>query len=225
VSTVLFDFVIPVLNEQERVTQLLKTLGKRYPDSGLIVVDGGSSDDTVARALPYCSSLVTSDPGRAQQMNLGASAATGDYVVFLHVDSVPTVSGAELAHILSANPQWGFCRARLSGNRRIFRIIEWAMNRRSRMTHVATGDQMLFVQRQLLEQIGGFADISLMEDVELCKRLRKLAVPMIVQQPVVTSSRRWEARGVLRTIIQMWLLRLGYFLGVSPNFLRGHYYG
>ena len=120
---------------------------------------------------------------------------------------------------------WGFCRVRLSGGRRAFRIIEWFMNQRSRLTSVATGDQMLFLRRSLFEDSGGFDDIPLMEDVAYSKRLRRVARPLIIPQPVQSSSRRWEQRGVARTVLSMWGLRLAYAMGVSPRRLWEHYYG
>lgn len=221
----LFSFVIPVRNEQEVIVGLLHKLDELFPGSERVVVDGGSSDNTVVRALPFCSSLLTSAPGRAAQMNLGAGVTRGDYVFFLHADSLPTFDAADLFVALSDSPPWGFCLARLSGKQRMFRIIESAMNVRSRFTRVATGDQMLFVRRDVLLQSGGYADIPLMEDVEFCKRLRRKGSPLIIKQPVLTSSRRWESRGILRTVFEMWALRLAYVLGVSPQRLRDTYYG
>ena len=217
--------MIPVLNERDTIAGQLEDLSARFPGSELIVVDGGSTDETVRQALPLCSSLLVSPPGRAGQMNMGADVARGEYVFFLHADSLPTIDSAGLANALTETPDWGFCRVRLSGRRTAFRVIEWAMNHRSRLTGVATGDQMLFVRRDVLVHIGGFARIPLMEDVEICKRLRRLGPPLILAQPVVTSSRRWEERGVLATVMQMWVLRLEYFFGVSPHTLWRQYYG
>jgi rSAM/selenodomain-associated transferase 2 len=220
-----FSFVIPVLNEQDSIVSLLQNLTHQYPECELVVVDGGSSDETVARALPLCSNLLTGPPSRATQMNLGARAASGRYIFFLHADTLPSSDMAQLSTVLATRPRWGFFRARLSGERWVYRVIESAMNLRSRITRVATGDQTLFVYRDVLAETGGYADIPLMEDIEFCKRLRRLYPPAIISQPVVTSSRRWETRGVCRTVLQMWALRLAYVLGVSPHRLWQHYYG
>lgn len=219
------SFVIPTLNEQASIADLLNLLAALYPQSERIVVDGGSDDDTVAIARPLCHTLLTCQSSRALQMNHGAAVAISDYVFFLHADSRPTVSAQALTEILVTQPAWGFCRSRLDSNRSAFRIIERAMNIRSRLTSIATGDQMLFVRADMLTDVGGFANIPLMEDVELCKRLRKRHSPAIIASPVLSSSRRWEARGIVRTVVQMWALRLAYVCGVSPARLWQHYYG
>ena len=219
------SFVIPVLNESGRIASLLDHLTARFPDAQLVVVDGGSSDDTVAQAMPRCSQLLLSNPGRALQMNLGAEVASGDYLLFLHADSHPEFDGPALQRELSDSPAWGFCPIRLRGAGWSLRLIGYCMNLRSRLTRVATGDQMLFLRRELFEESGGFDAIPLMEDGAFCKRLRRLAPPHIVSQPVTTSSRRWRERGVWRTVLQMWWLRLAYVVGVSPRRLWQHYYG
>ncbi|CAA0118238.1 Uncharacterised protein [Halioglobus japonicus] len=218
------SFVIPVLNEEAHVEGLLRDLRQRYPRSELIVVDGGSTDDTVAMALPLCDQLLMGERGRARQMNLGGQVASSPYIFFLHADSKPGVSAASLDACLSRFPAWGFCRVRLSGKQLYFRVIEWFMNQRSRLSAVATGDQMMFVQKAVFEQTGGFEEIPLMEDVAFSKRLRQLSSPVVIPEPVVTSSRRWEEGGVIRTVVRMWLLRLGYFCGVAPERLWRHYY-
>lgn len=218
-------FVIPVLNEQDRIAGLLRHLREHFPNSELTVVDGGSDDGTVAAALPLCTRLLIGEPGRARQMNLGGRATGADYLCFLHADSLPGLSAAQFQASLASGPAWGFCRVRLSSSRRVFRIIEWFMNLRSWLTAVATGDQMLFLQRTVFETSGGFDDIPLMEDVAYSKRLRRLAEPLVISQPVLSSSRRWEQRGVLRTVLSMWGLRLAYVAGVSPRRLWHCYYG
>ena len=218
-------FIIPVLNEQDRIGRLLRQLRERYPEAELVVVDGGSKDLTVAAALPLCTRLLIGDPGRALQMNLGGMACNADYLCFLHADSLPGVSANRLQSYLKKAPQWGFCRVRLSGRRPAFRVIEWFMNQRSRLTAVATGDQMLFLHRSVFERTGGFDGIPLMEDVAYSKRLRRLARPLVIREPVLSSSRRWEQRGILRTVFSMWGLRLAYVAGVSPARLCRYYYG
>ena len=112
---------------------------------------------------------------------------------------------------------------RLSGSRRLLRLVEWLMNLRSRVTGISTGDQGLFVTRSLFEAVGGYADIPLMEDIDLSKRLKKRAAPACIRKRLVTSSRRWEQRGILRTVFLMWYLRLAYFIGVPVERLAMRY--
>lgn len=224
-SVASYSFVIPVLNEEGVIVEILSTIAENFPTAQIIVVDGGSNDKTVSSALPLAHLLLTSEPGRSAQMNLGASVSANDYLIFLHADSFPSFDETVLAKALSEAPLWGFCRVQLSGSATAFRVIEWAMNTRSRLTRIATGDQMLFVKRDLFLGIDGFADIPLMEDIEVCKRLRSHAKPLLIPQTVRTSSRRWETKGVVGTVVQMWWLRLAYFLGVSPHRLWRSYYG
>jgi len=218
------SIVIPVLNEQDTVANLLRDLRQQYPSSQLIVVDGGSRDRTVALALPLCDLVLLSERGRALQMNMGGQVASSEYLLFLHADSRPSLSAAQLDAHLAKRPRWGFCRVHLSGPQAMFRVIEWFMNQRSRLTSVATGDQMLFLQKSLFDATGGFDAMPLMEDVAYCKRLRRLASPLIIAEPVLTSSRRWEEDGVIKTVVRMWLLRLAYFFGVAPATLQRYYH-
>lgn len=197
----------------------------RFPNAELLVVDGGSSDNTCELARPLCDTLLESAPGRARQMNVGSRQASGQYLFFLHADSVPQLDEARLQLYLVAKPSWGFCRLRLEGDEIAFRTISYFINLRSRLTRVATGDQMLFIEKEFLQRAGGFDEIPLMEDVALSKRLRQMASPQWITQPVITSSRRWREAGVLRTVLHMWCLRLAYFIGVSPEHLWQSYYG
>ena len=220
-----FAFVVPVLNEASGIAELLERLARDFPAARRIVVDGGSTDATVARAMPYCEELLLEEPGRARQMNLGGRVCDADYLIFLHADSCPAFDAATMARALEDSPPWGFCPVRLSGDHWLLRWVERGINWRSRLTRVATGDQMLFLRRDVFAGQHGFADIPLMEDVELSKRLRRLAAPRVLSQPVLTSSRRWERRGILRTVVQMWAFRLAYACGVSPTTLWRLYYG
>lgn len=218
-------FVIPVLNEAAAIGALLESLRAAFPAAQLIVVDGGSDDGTAAHAAPLCDLFLRGARGRARQMNLGAYGASADYLFFLHADSRPRMQAADLERELAGAPEWGFAPLRLSGAAWPFRVIERFVSARSRLTAVGTGDQMLFVRRDVFVAQGGFDDIPLMEDVALCKRLRRASRPHMLSHPVTTSSRRWEEHGIARTVVLMWRLRLAYFLGAAPERLWRRYYG
>ncbi|MEH6669267.1 TIGR04283 family arsenosugar biosynthesis glycosyltransferase [Halopseudomonas sp.] len=334
--------VIPVRNEAEGIAQVLGPLQALRDQLEIIVVDGGSDDDTATLAAPLADKVLASPPGRARQMNAGAAAATGEVLLFLHADTQlpegfvgmiravipapPTVSPAppyvipappyvipaqagiqtdvqqtkepnrkhsahphptmdprvreddvEVGTVIpaqagiqangqqaqepnrdhSAHPHptmdprvreddvgvgtvipahagihfdlgvqylWGRFDVRLAPSSPTLRLVAWMMNQRSRLTGICTGDQALFVRRDLFNQLGGYADIPLMEDIELSKRLKRISQPACIRQPLTTSSRRWQTRGVLRTIVLMWWLRLQYWAGVSPAKLVKKYY-
>lgn len=213
--------VIPVLNEGEHLGTLLPQL--RHPRVEVIVVDGGSSDDSVAIATAAAVQVLCSQRGRAAQMNVGAAAARGEWLWFLHGDSALTASIAAYLDVIETGGDWGFFPVCLSGAGWPFRLIERAMAWRSRLSSVATGDQGMFVARVLFSRVGGYEELPLMEDIALSKRLRRLARPAVPPIPLQTSSRRWEQRGIYRTVALMWRLRLLYFLGVSPRRLARQY--
>ena len=221
----MFSFVVPVLNEEERLADLLSDLADRFPGAERVVVDGGSSDRSVHVALQGAHVVLTGERGRAAQMNLGANASKGDWLCFLHADTTPLFDESQLQALDSAGARWSFCDVVLEGRSRGLSMVSYFMNRRSRLTSVATGDQLLLVRRDLFDHIGGVAQIPLMEDVEICKRLRRESPPSSAGLRVASSGRRWDEQGLVRTIARMWLLRLVYWMGVSPARLWSHYYG
>ncbi len=192
----------------------------------VIVVDGGSTDGSRAACEGLVDHFITSAPGRARQMNAGAAVASGEILLFLHIDTLLPEDGLMLiqAQFSRLTALWGRFDVRLSGTRPVFRCIEYFMNLRSRVSGVATGDQAIFVRRSVFERVGGFPELPLMEDVAFSKVLRRLAFPVCLRARVVTSSRRWEQHGVARTVLLMWWLRLLYVLGVSPAALHEKYY-
>ena len=192
----------------------------------VIVVDGGSTDGSRAACEGLVDHFITSAPGRARQMNAGAAVASGEILLFLHIDTLLPEDALMLlqAQFSRLTALWGRFDVRLSGTRPVFRCIEYFMNLRSRVSGVATGDQAIFVRRSVFERVGGFPELPLMEDVALSKVLRRLAPPVCLRARVVTSSRRWEQQGVARTVLLMWWLRLLYVLGVSPAALHKKYY-
>jgi len=202
--------------------QALATL--RAQGHEVIVVDGGSLDDTARLALSGADHVLHSARGRALQMNTGAATAQGDTLLFLHADTtLPEGAEAAIARALQAGARWGRFDVRISGASRWFPLIASLMNLRSRLTGIATGDQALFVQTTLFRQLGGYAALPLMEDIELSKRLRAISPPACLRQRVQTSGRRWESRGVWRTVWLMWRLRWLYWRGESAESLARAY--
>jgi rSAM/selenodomain-associated transferase 2 len=211
---------MPVLDEGDRLRRTLPAL-QPFRETGheLILVDGGSSDDTRELAAGSVDRLVESARGRALQMNAGARLASGELLLFLHADTElsPAALAAMLEGIAASGRRWGRFDVRLSGERPMFRVIETMMNHRSRITGIATGDQGIFVERRLFEEVGGYPEIPLMEDVALSRALKRTWPPLCLRERVLTSCRRWERYGVWRTILLMWRLRLAYALGADPR--------
>lgn len=220
------SIVIPTLNEAAGIAAALADLAPlRAAGCEVIVADGGSGDATANLAAPLCDRIVAAPRGRAAQMNAGAAAAQGDALLFLHADTrlPPDALSAIGAALAGGGVRWGRFDVRLDGSHPLLWVIERMMNLRSRLTAVATGDQALFMTRSAFEAAGGFAPIPLMEDVAISKTLRRFARPACLTQHVTTSARRWETRGVWRTMFLMWRLRLAYFLGASPEALARRY--
>jgi len=220
------SIIIPALNEAGNIQSTLERLQPlRSRGHEVILVDGGSTDDTVDMARPEVDRILNSDPGRARQMNVGASQARGDIFWFLHADTlIPELADQIIdAAIDNKSRAWGRFDVRLDGKDVRFRLIAFMMNRRSRLNGIATGDQGIFVTRALFEKINGFAEQPLMEDIEISRRLKRHARPLCLKQKLITSSRRWETRGIWRTIFLMWRLRLRYALGGDPRKLEKLY--
>lgn len=220
------SIIIPTLNEAMAIVGLLDSLAPLRAAGGeLILADAGSQDGTSELARGRVDQVVMSPRGRAAQMNAGAAAARGDLLVFLHADTwVPVETLRRLPELLSrSGRRWGRFDVRIAGHHPLLPVIAWSMNRRSRLTGIATGDQTLFMTRDLFEQVGGYPDIALMEDIAISRRLKRMGRPFCLGERVVTSGRRWESRGVIRTILLMWSLRLSYLLGVQPTTLARWY--
>jgi len=221
------SIVIPTLDERNHIGFLLRDLEPlRQTGHEVIIADGGSTDGTRALAGSRADRVVLAPRGRASQMNAGARTAAGDVLWFLHADS-RTLPGAQsqLLDACRAGTIWGRFDVRLAGQRPLLRVVERMMNWRSRLTGIATGDQGIFVTRAVFEAVGGFPPIPLMEDIALSKVLRRHARPACLSGPILTSSRRWEANGILRTILLMWSLRVAYALGADPRRLADLYGG
>jgi rSAM/selenodomain-associated transferase 2 len=220
------SIIIPCLNEAEGIAATLRTLqGFRHRGAEVIVVDGGSSDDTVARAAPYADRTLGAPRGRAVQMNAGARLAQGTILLFLHADCrLPDeADGLIIDGLNRERKSWGRFDVRIAHDHPLLRLVGTLMNWRSRATGIATGDQGLFVTRSLFEAAGGFPEIALMEDIALSRCLKRFGTPLCLAHRMTVSGRRWEKHGVLRTIIFMWRLRLAYWLGADPSKLALRY--
>jgi rSAM/selenodomain-associated transferase 2 len=217
--------IIPALNEAAGIVSQLEALqALRRQGAELILVDGGSTDNTSELARPLVDQLIACVRGRAVQMNAGARSSGGDALLFLHADTLlPTSAHDCLRAAIDAGAVWGRFDIRIAGAHRMLRVVARMMNWRSRLTGIATGDQAIFVRRSTFEEIGGYPELPLMEDIALSARLKRIAAPACLQECVITSGRRWEKHGVMRTILLMWRLRAAYFLGAAPEKLAARY--
>jgi rSAM/selenodomain-associated transferase 2 len=210
--------VVPVLNEAQSLAPRLLELQKfRRRGAHLVVVDGGSDDDTLAIARTHADLAFVAPRGRAAQMNAGAAACPADTLLFVHADTcLPDESDTLVACATSGRCAWGRFDVRIDSPRLALQLVQGAMNLRSRWTGIATGDQAMFVRHDLFRAVGGFPDIPLMEDIAISRMLLRHGPPACLREHVITSARRWEHHGVLRTILLMWRLRAAYFLGADP---------
>lgn len=210
-----------MLNEAAGIRAALEALAPlREAGHEVIVVDGGSEDRTAELARELCDRLLVCARGRALQMNAGARVADGDVLLFLHADTVLPPDASEVISQSTANHEWGRFDVEIEGRHPMLKVVAWSMNLRSRLTGIATGDQAIFVRR---DAFAGFAEIPLMEDVAFSKAMKRRGAPACLRSRVRTSGRRWESRGVLRTVALMWRLRLAYALGADPARLAEKY--
>jgi rSAM/selenodomain-associated transferase 2 len=216
------SIVIPCLNEAGGIVAALEPLQPlRRRGAEVIVVDGGSTDASAALAAPLADRVVAAPRGRASQMNAGAAAATGAVLLFLHADcTLPANADQLISECLATRGDgWGRFDVQLTGQHPMLRVVSAMMNWRSRLTGIATGDQGIFVTRDLFAAAGGFPAIPLMEDVALSAILKKQSHPICIGQRIAASGRRWERHGMTRTIILMGWLRLRYYCGADPSAL------
>jgi len=219
------SIIVPVLDEAAGVADVLDALAPmRTQGHEVIVVDGGSTDGTVALCQSRADRVIDAPRGRARQMNAGAAAASGTMLLFLHADTqLPAGAAALVLGAISQGAVWGRFDVRITGQSAMLPVIARCRNWRSRLSGIATGDQAIFVRRDVFERVGGFPDQPLMEDIEISRRLRAIASPACLRDCVQTSGRRWESRGVWRTIVLMWQLRWRYWRGVPAEELARAY--
>jgi len=224
-GTVPVSIIIPVLDEAGGIAAALGRLLPLRREAEVIVVDGGSGDGTAELAKPIADKVIASPKGRAKQMNAGAAAARGEIFLFLHADTALPDDALRMITLgLAATGRaWGRFDVMIAGTHPLLAAVSVLMNARSRWSGIATGDQAIFVKREAFASVGGFPDIALMEDVEISKRLKSISKPLCVRSRAITSARRWERDGVLRTIVLMWKLRFAYAMGVDPERLARRY--
>ncbi len=216
--------IIPALDEEKSIASTVDAVKSLRPDE-VIVVDGGSTDRTRELSERAGATVLSSPRGRACQMNRGAQEASGDIFLFLHADTRLPPSALDDVRSALADPEFvgGRFDVELEGDRWILRVVGTMINLRSRLTKVATGDQAIFVRRKIFKEIGGFPDIPLMEDIVFCRALKRKGKLACLRSRVITSARRWEAEGVLRTVFKMWTLKLLFLAGISPLRLKRFY--
>jgi rSAM/selenodomain-associated transferase 2 len=216
-----FSIIIPTLNE-ENIASCLLPLQPLRSNCEIIIVDAGNTSSDYPHAH-LADKIISSAKGRARQMNLGASQASGDILIFLHADTYLPDNALQLIGQHLGDRQWGRFDIQLSGDHFMLKIIAWMMNHRSRLTGIATGDQTIFTTKEAFAAVGRYPEIALMEDIALSKALKKLSPPLCLNEKATSSGRRWEHFGVYRTILLMWTLRLRYFFNTDPQRLAELY--
>ncbi|MEQ1559280.1 MAG: TIGR04283 family arsenosugar biosynthesis glycosyltransferase [Methyloglobulus sp.] len=218
------SIIIPTLNEAQSIVNCICPLQPLRNLCEIIVVDGCSTDNTRQLVQDLVDTVIISAQGRAIQMNAGAQHSKGKVLLFLHADTLLPPSAHNLiAESIDRGRQWGRFDVQLSGRSPLLKVIAFFMNWRSRLTGIATGDQAIFVSKQLFDAVGHYPEIALMEDIALCTHLNKISSPICLKSPVISSGRRWEQFGIIKTILLMWSLRLRYFFGADPDVLANLY--
>jgi rSAM/selenodomain-associated transferase 2 len=214
-----------MLNERESIAATLSAVRAGTPSAQIIVADGGSEDGSNDAARPLCDILIEAPRGRARQMNAGAAHASGEVLAFVHADTmVPVTFLTDIASAMN-DPAviGGRFDVELDSSALPYRLIGHLINLRSRLSRTGTGDQAIFVRREVFERLGGFPEIEICEDLEFARRLKRLGKIACLRSRVVTSARRWRRAGLIRTVARMWAIRLSYLAGVSPARLSRWY--
>ena len=226
----LLSIIVPLLNERALLPAVLPTILRLKQSHGAVewlFVDGGSGDGSVEYLQAQGLRVIASDAGRARQMNAGAAQASGAWLLFLHIDTLLSTEAltALRRHCEERPPGWGRFDVRIHGRSSMLKVVASMMNCRSRITGIATGDMGIFVHREVFAAVSGFPEQPLMEDIEISRRLKRTGRPYCLSQPVITSGRRWDEKGVWATILLMWRLRIAYFMGRSADDIARRYYG
>lgn len=223
-----FSIIIPVLHEAERINDLIGYMRQLDPEksSEIIVVDGALEKDTLQAIQDDRITKISTEKGRARQMNAGAFAAKGDILIFLHADTEPPLNLLKrMSEFISRNEYVGGAfDLGIKSDKIILRVIAFLASLRSRLNRIPYGDQVLFIRKKYFDQIGRYKEIPLMEDVELMQRMKRSGKKILIfHDRVMTSPRRWEEEGLVYCILRNWMLQILYFLGVSPHKLVKYY--
>ncbi|WP_445626865.1 TIGR04283 family arsenosugar biosynthesis glycosyltransferase [Nostoc sp. DSM 114167] len=212
------SIIIPAINEAGNIKKAIATTQANL-NIEVIVIDGGSSDDTVAIAQSLNVKVISSSPGRAVQMNAGAVAASGEILLFLHADTRLPTGFDEMIRTALQQPGIvaGAFKLRIDASLLSLRWVEWGVNVRSHFYQMPYGDQAIFLTKEVFQKIGSFPELPIMEDFELMRRLKRIGRIVIIPTPVVTSARRWLQKGVLKTTLLNQIVIIAYLLGVSPE--------
>ena len=219
-----YSIIIPTLNEAETLYDFLMALQALRDQCEIIIADADSQGDTRIISRPLVDQFISAPKGRAKQMNAGAEIASSDIFIFLHADTyLPEQALSLIQNAIDSNAQWGRFNIQLIGQHKMLKVVAQMMSWRSRLSGIATGDQVIFMTRQAFQAVDGYPDIPLMEDIEISKRLNLITRSCCIHAKVKSSARRWESFGVWKTIALMWNIRLRYFLGQSPHHLAELY--
>ena len=221
----MLSIIIPTKNESKVILKTLLPLQKlrKNKTCEIILVDGNSSDSSIKIAKPYVDKILISQSDRSMQQNIGASVCKNNLLLFLHADT--KINPKDVENIISQNKKitWGFFKIKFDNNKKKYRFLEFFINLRSILFKYGTGDQCLFMSKDIFYKVGGFPNIRLMEDIEICSSLNKVCDPKIINNIVTSSSRKWESHGFIRTIIKMRIYRILYFFGIDTSFLKSNY--
>ena len=222
----MISIIVPAKNEEHRLPSFLKNLEFYHHPYEIIVVDSLSTDRTYEISGRYCKALKAKIPGRGSALDIGAQTATGDILLFLHVDScLPRNALVTIKTIMNRkNIVWGYFKRRLGDDRKRYRLIDFGANLFSLLTNIATGDQAIFCRKKTFQKLRAFSDFPLFEDMALCRNLKKHGKPKMINTPVIVSPRRFHKNGIIFTTWINLKLTLKYFLGIDPRLLYDRYY-
>lgn len=219
------SIIVPTLNEEKTIKNCLEQFLPKLEDLEIIVVDGGSSDSTkeIVKDYPQIK-FIEWKCGRATQMNRGAKEAKGEILLFLHSDTfLPHKGWESIWNCIDKGAIWGWFNIRFDDQKLYFQLMEKQINFFTQLSRLPTGDQAIFIRHKTFNDVGGYKDMPLMEDLDLARRLRKISKGKIIRQPVITSARRWQKGDFLKTALLMFRLNLFYFLGVPSERLATVY--